>query len=102
MLRGGGDDGSEPEMCQRRDEHLEGRRVYVIMWGSTLLKCVRAMLEKRTARSVPVFLGYLTKQPSVPVGGPPVAHSRVRVYQSIFPGLMVRSITNSWGSILPI
>lgn len=32
--RGGGDDGSEPEMCQRRDEHLEGREVYIIMWDS--------------------------------------------------------------------
>jgi hypothetical protein len=44
---GGGDDGSEPEMCQRPDEHLEGREVYVIMWGSTLLGCVRAMLGRR-------------------------------------------------------
>lgn len=44
---GGRDDGSEPEMCQRPDEHLEGREVYVIMWGSTLLGCVTAMLGKR-------------------------------------------------------
>ena len=59
MLRGGGDDGSEPEMCQRGDEHLEGRNVYVITWASALLRCVRVVLGKRTARSVsPVSLGY--------------------------------------------
>lgn len=52
MLRGGGDNGPEPKMCQKRDVHLEGREVYVIMWGSMQLRCVGATLGKRTAHSV--------------------------------------------------